>query len=643
MSVCLLVGLLTVGASSLPAATYYVDFEKGDDAHVGTAQESAWKRAPGDPQAAGKAAETKLVAGGIVQFRSGVIYRGNIVVPASGEKANPITYIGTGWGEGRAVLDGSELVTGWKKCQSPDDAAGAKNFANLYYAEVDAKSAFLLNLHETDVQTQSDAFLYIAQDPNPVDPFFNDRTESMHKVTNENLTHTTVTAPDIFKSDNANHWDGASLLLWINPNRTIRVQVTGFDPKTGTVTFAPKLADNAIYPDKRVQYFAVYNSPHVIDQPGEYAITEPNANGKRRIVLYPRSPDALDARISRSVREQGFNLGKESNITIQGFDIRKYAGESMTDGSGIATGRRGVGPKGGYVIRDNRISHTQAGDNGYGGIFLDDTTDALIENNDIRWTKNHRAIFITSSDKIIIRNNNVQNIGRTAVVMYTGKNSQILNNRFSHIYGTHANALTLYIASENVLVANNIITEASNPITFQDSGPLYFINNVTDGLGKNKNINEWPNTRRGPWATGEIVFLNNTCVNADANASLSLGKDPQKKYVVMNNILDGLAVGKGEQVIHTHNLYLGRAHTQAARYNWKDAEGESDLASADLVFVAPDKLDYTLKPASPASGSGTDVSAYFPKALFPDVDFAKLIPMADGKPSIGAMPGGPTK
>ncbi len=640
---CLLTGLLSVAASPLSAATYYVDFDAGDDTKAGTAQDSAWKRAPGDPLAAGKASETKLAPGDVVQFKAGVIYRGNIVVPASGEKGKPITYLGKGWGQGRAILDGSELITGWKKCQSPEDAGGAKNFENLYYTVVEAKSPFLLNLHETDTKTQSDEFLYIAQDPNPVDPFFNDRTDSMHKLTNENLTLTTVAAPEILKSDNAKHWNGASLLLWVNPNRTTRVAVTGFDPKTSTVTFEPKLADNAIYADKRVQYFAVYNSPHVLDQPGEYAITEPNADGKRHIVLWPRSGETINTRISRSVRETGFALGKESHITIEGFDIRKYAGEMMTDGSGIATGRRGVGPKSGYIIRDNHISHTQAGDNGYGGIYLDDTSDAVIENNDVRWTKNHRAIFITSGDNIIIRNNNVQNIGRTAVVMYGGRNSQILNNRISHIYGTHANALTLYIASKNVLVANNVITDASNPITFQDSGPLYFVNNVTDGLGKHKNINEWPNTSRGPWATGEIVFLNNTCVNAGANTSLSLGKDPEKKYVVVNNILDGLSAGKSKDVLHTHNLYVGRASSQADRYGWKDGDAESDIEDANTLFVALDKFDYTLKPASPASGKAADVTQYFPKAAFPDVDFAKLIPTADGKPSIGATPAGPAK
>ena len=72
--------------------TYYVDFSQGDDSRVGTAQDKAWKHSPGDTAATDKAAQVKLEPGDIVQFRSGVIYRGGIVIPASGKPGSPIEY-----------------------------------------------------------------------------------------------------------------------------------------------------------------------------------------------------------------------------------------------------------------------------------------------------------------------------------------------------------------------------------------------------------------------------------------------------------------------------------------------------------------------------------------------------------------------
>ncbi len=613
---------------STNAAEYFVDYAEGSDTQSGTSQAAAWKHAPGDSQAEAKAASTLLEPGDVVQFRGGVIYRGEIKIPASGNPDNRIIYRGTGWGEGRAILDGSELVTGWKKCESAEDAGGNPNFKDLYFTEVTVDSPFFLNLHETNASTQDDEFLWISQDPNPADPFFHDRRDSFYTVTNENLTTTTITDPNVFTSDDAAHFEGASMLIWVNPNFTRRYDIQSYDPTTKRVTFED-IGKTAIYADVRDQYFAIHNSPQVIDKPGEYSVGAPDASGKRRIVLWPYSAENLDTRISQSVRYRGFDLGKESHIHIEGFEIRKFAGADDRGGCGIATASRGVGSKGGYLLKNNRITHNMSGGRGYGGIYLDDTVDSVIEGNDVLWNKDHRAIFVTNGENIIIQNNHIEYAGRTALVMYGGKRSQILNNTISNILGTHANAMTFYIASENLLVAGNVITKSTTPITFQDSGPLYFFNNITDGGGKYKNVNEWPNTKRGPWATGQIVFANNTFVNADAHSSLNLGKDPEKSYAVVNNILDGLGThqsrGSAAKVVHSHNIYTALNSFQSAKYNWEMGPSEVENGNLSELFVNPQQMDFRPSANSPALGAGTDISSYLPKDIFPNVDFDAML------------------
>ncbi|MEX1117587.1 MAG: right-handed parallel beta-helix repeat-containing protein [Terrimicrobiaceae bacterium] len=622
---------LLLGVSApcrLLAAEYFVDYGSGDDGNSGKSEAEAWKHAPGDSQAGGKAGSAVLEPGDVVQFRGGVIYRGEIKIPASGTPEKRIVYRGTGWGEGRAILDGSEVVPGWKKCGSAEEVGGNPGFQNLYFTEVAANSPFLLNLHETNAGTSQDEFLWISQDPNPADPFFHDRKDSFYPVTKDNLTTTSITDPMVFASEDSTHYQGASLLIWVSPNFTRRFDILSYDPATRRVTFAD-IGNSAIYPDGRDQFFAIYNSFHVIDKPGEYAVGEPDATGKRRIVLWPYSPVDLDKRISQSVRVRGFDLGKESHIHIEGFEIRKFAGAEDSGGCGIATAGRGVGSKGGYLLKNNRILHNMSGGRGLGGIYLDDTVDAMVEDNEILWNKDHRAIFVTGGENIIIQNNDIAYAGRTALVMYTGKRSQILNNRISNILGTHANAMTFYIASENLLVAGNIVTNSTTPITFQDSGPLYFFNNITDGGGKYKNVSEWPNTKRGPWATGQIVFANNTFVNADAHSSLNLGKDPDKTYAVINNILDGLGTNQhkapGIKVIHTHNIYTALNTFQAARYGWEMGEGEVENGDLAALFVNPTKLDFRPAASSTALKAGTDITAYFPKDVFPDLNFDELL------------------
>ncbi len=626
-----------VWAGLARGATYYIDFGSGDDARLGTSRELSWKHAPGDRQAAGKAASTKLVAGDIVQFRGGIIYRGGLVV-ASGAAGQPIIYRGTGWGEGRAIVDGSEPVTGWRNCGSAAEAYGNPKFANLWYAEVEAASAFLLNLHEVNPKSGEDEFLWISQDPNPKDPFFHDRKDSFYTVARTDLTTNTIVSSQAFTSSDPNYYKSAFLLFWGNPNWTKRYAILNYQPADKKITFSD-VGAAALYPDKRDQAFAIYNSPNAIDQPGEYFVSEPNASGKRRILVWPRSAGKLDERMSRSVRYRGFDLGKQSHVQIEGFEIRKFAGEDDAGGCGIATASRGVGPKSDYLLRNNKITHNMSGGKGYGGIFLDDVKDAIIEDNEVLWVKDHRAIFVTKGENVIIRHNRVAYTGRTAVVMYDCKKSQIINNQISHILATHANAITAYIACENILIAGNVVTDSTSPLTFQDSGPIYVFNNVMDGGGKYKNVNEWPNTHRGPWATGDIVILNNTFVHAEASVSLSLGGDPAKKYVVINNILDGLATkeSKGSSVLRENNLYLALNTFQSPKYNWTLGPGESVAANALSVFVNPIAFDFRLTPDGPAIGKGVDVSKYYPKAVFPDVNFDALAGVTKSM-NIGATP-----
>lgn len=569
-----------------------------------------------------------------MRFRGGVLYRGSVKSTASGEGGKRITYRGTGWGEGRAVIDGSLPVIGWQKCRSAEEAGGSKHFTELYYVDVEAASPFLLNLHETDPRTGEDAFLWIAQDPNPKDPFFFNRTDSFHTVKPADLTATSVTAPEVFTQSHADWWEGASLLLWVNPNQTIRVDITGYDSSAHRVRFA-NIGKNALY-GTRDQFFALYNNPYAIDQPGEYAVGKQDASGKRRVVLWPRSADSLDQRITRSVRDTGIDLNGQSGIEIDGFLIRKFAGEDKTEGCGIRAENSSVSHD--LLIRNNIITHTMCGSKGYGGIYLSNVADSVVENNDVSWVMNHRGIFLVGGcENVVVRGNRISYTGATALATYHGKRLQFLDNTISHIYATHANAITVYIASENILVAGNTITDATNPITFQDSGPIYFINNYTDGGDAYKNVNEWPNTKRGPWATGEIVFLHNTFVNAEGNNALSLGKDPDKRYVVTNNILDGLAVDPklASQVVHTHNLYLGLSHPQAPRYGWTAGDGEIEIKDVTAAFANCAVADYTPVAGGPADIAGKDSAGALPVKIFPDVATQVPKPFRSG-PRIGA-------
>ena len=159
-----LIAALLLG-SPVWAATYYVDFDKGDDAQPGTTQATAWKHAPGDANAANSARSAALAPGDMVLFKGGVMYRGSVEIPASGKEGSPITYKGDGWGDGKAVLDTS-IVFGakWTRCASADELRGNANFDKIYYTDAPKGYDFRTGTYENG------EFLYPCQDPTPVRP-----------------------------------------------------------------------------------------------------------------------------------------------------------------------------------------------------------------------------------------------------------------------------------------------------------------------------------------------------------------------------------------------------------------------------------------------------------------------------------------
>lgn len=119
--------------SGLPAsgATYYIDFANGSDAASGLAPDSAWKRAPGDSRAGSGPRQVRLRPGDTLLFRGGVAYRGTITVRQAGSPTAPIRYVGDGWGDAAAILDGSAPVAAVRPCRTARDCGGAADWQGI--------------------------------------------------------------------------------------------------------------------------------------------------------------------------------------------------------------------------------------------------------------------------------------------------------------------------------------------------------------------------------------------------------------------------------------------------------------------------------------------------------------------------------
>ncbi len=95
----------------------YIDYDAGHDASPGT-REEPWQHHPWDPAAQGLSASAKGIDTYV--FKRGVVYRGELVVRESGKPGQPIRLTSDPtWGQGEAVIVGSEHVTGWRRGAHP--------------------------------------------------------------------------------------------------------------------------------------------------------------------------------------------------------------------------------------------------------------------------------------------------------------------------------------------------------------------------------------------------------------------------------------------------------------------------------------------------------------------------------------------
>ncbi len=260
-----LLSVLLAACGRASAATYYVDFAGGSDTAAGTSATTAWKHAPGDREASGRAGGAELRAGDTVRFRGGVAYRGTIRMPASGSAAAPIRYVGDEWGTAPAIFDGSDAVATVERCPDAVRCGNATNWAQLSLISFKPPSTALVKFFDDT------GILYQGQYPAPPDPFFSDDINSYAKFpvsAGARVRGGELEWPEAAKRL-AGNAEGTELSIWVQANQVVRRTLVG--ARGNVLVFIP--GDVNPYTDRDGRY-AIVGSPMLLDAAGQKALLE---------------------------------------------------------------------------------------------------------------------------------------------------------------------------------------------------------------------------------------------------------------------------------------------------------------------------------------------------------------------------------
>lgn len=302
------------------ATVRYIDYENGSDANDGALKERPWKHHPWDAMAAGAAATATGIDTYV--FKGGVVYRGQLAVREKGRPGHPIRLTrDPAWGDGPAVIAGSQVVAGWTRGADHRDIPEPDA---VWRATLDFTPRTLWMIDRSGKATR----IPLARHPNwKSQP--EDHKAQWFRWTNDRHP---FQAREGFSANDAKNLKGLdksfveSALIysefgWVmgTPYPT---RVQDFDPADGSVRFAGWTGGgNASIIFRGMRYY-LEDKPQYLDDPdGEFWFDRKGNGG----TLYVRLPGGIDPGSVRmeAGRHSDLIVGADvAHLEISGLDFR---------------------------------------------------------------------------------------------------------------------------------------------------------------------------------------------------------------------------------------------------------------------------------------------------------------------------------
>jgi hypothetical protein len=508
---------------------FHVDFAGGSNAADGLSPATAWKHSPGDTAADGRPAAVQLRGGDIVRFRGGVVYRGSLRGLPSGSPDNRIRFQGDGWGPGKAILSGRDSqMTAFRRCADDPACASLSARDDLQIADLPAA------MDATGQAAIDGRVLNLAQSPGLPDPFWSDDITAYNVIARTAILPVEggwrLTHPALRSLSSKGDLHDAFLYLWGMPNLIYTAKVRGIDAAVGAlVAQAPKFRP---YMDRDGR-FAVANHVAFIQNEMDFATM---GNGSRLVVAMRGGSRRATIEIGR--RKTAIDATGASSISFEGFVIEGYSGDADARDGGVALLLAGRSRDIAFINNHVRDLDSRAGAGAVQAIAVEGLQ---VDGNTFERLRHGSGVRTGASARNVrISGNRFERIGRTAVAIIGSQDVAIEDNTIEESRGVHGNAISIYLATSNVVVVRNLVMRAVRGITFHGGGgqpnDLAIKDNIVivDGASS-VGIQSWGRATTGVDISGNLVLA------PAARSSVYLNVT-DRRVSVTGNVLEGLYI-----------------------------------------------------------------------------------------------------
>ncbi len=470
--------LMTFSAWS-SADTYYVDVRNdgASDKNPGT-KERPFKTVA-------RAVKT-VKPGDTIILREG-IYRESLYPRKSGLPGKPITLKAA---EGqRAILSGSDVITGWRKC-TKDDVSGNKNYDRIFLADLDWTPKRLY---------EGLRKMTVARTPD----------EGWWGIT-EGLSLSEFTDTVHLRQADPGAWDGWTVAIIEQAGGSIQhIPVKSFDPAAHKITLMRNYSRyrKKINP-KRDRYY-MENHISTLDGPGQYVIRRTEGGGCRIYAWPSRLKDGKPL-IEAPKRGNVIEATGMSHWVLDGLEI------AFGRGQGIGMGRSG---KNADLVIQNCYIHRNAS---Y-GIGLRGPERVTIRRNIVR--QNGLGVNISGARDCLVEENDIGENLVDALVAPGGTRRLKISRNFIHdqFRMGHPDGIQFWSDVKDVTIESNLIFNCGQGMMSQGMDGIKIVNNV------------WCGSRAVLLICGGDNFeiRNNTIVASGLQPTSLIGNN----YTVIGNII----------------------------------------------------------------------------------------------------------